>query len=79
MEADRQPILLMADCQTTGGYATLTTKIADDNSLEAQLRLGNSLPFVARTWARPRTFWGSTFAQLNRLLPLAASDVTAFL
>ena len=37
----------MADCQTTGGCATLTTKIADDNSLEAQLRLGNSQKLAA--------------------------------
>jgi allophanate hydrolase subunit 2 len=31
--ADRQPILLMADCQTTGGYAKLATMIAADRAL----------------------------------------------
>lgn len=67
--ADRQPILLMADCQTTGGYATLATMIAVDRSLAAQLCPGDSLSFVISTPESAADLFRSRLAELDRLLP----------
>ena len=78
--ADRQPILLMADCQTTGGYATLATMIAADRSLAAQLSPGDSLSFVVITPDKASDLFRSTHAELDRLLPpRSVSDSRAFL
>ena len=66
---DRQPILLMADCQTTGGYATLATMIAADHSLAAQLCPGDNLSFVVITPDKAADLLQSRFAELDRLLP----------
>lgn len=44
--ADRQPILLMADRQTTGGYPKLAVVIAADLPLVGQLAPGDSMAFV---------------------------------
>lgn len=41
-----QPILLMADRQTTGGYAKIATVISADISLAAQLGPGDEIRFV---------------------------------
>jgi antagonist of KipI len=41
-----QPILLMADRQTTGGYPTLATVITADIGMAGQLGPGDSLAFV---------------------------------
>lgn len=67
--ADRQPILLMADCQTTGGYATLATMIAADRSLAAQLSPGDSLSFVVISMDKASDLFRSNHAELDRLLP----------
>ena len=42
-----QPIILLADRQTTGGYAKIATVISADLPLLAQLRPGNSVRFEA--------------------------------
>ena len=39
---NRQPILLMADCQPTGGYTKLATMIGADRHLAAQVGLGTA-------------------------------------
>ena len=44
-----QPILLMADRQTTGGYPSLATVISADIGLAGQLAPGDSLSFVVST------------------------------
>lgn len=44
---NRKPILLMADCQTTGGYPTIAVLIAADRSQAAQLLPGDLLRFAA--------------------------------
>jgi len=44
--ASGQPILLMADRQTTGGYAKLATVITADIGLAGQLGPGDSITFV---------------------------------
>ena len=67
----------MADCQKTGGYATLTAMIADDHSL-AEIVPGNSLSFVVGTWDKTADILRSGFAQLERRPPLAASDASAY-
>jgi urea carboxylase len=43
------PILLMADCQTTGGYPVVATVISADLGVTGQLGPGDSLAFVACT------------------------------
>lgn len=78
--ADGQPILLMADCQTTGGYATLATMIASDHSQAAQLCPGDSLSFVLTTQHKASDLFRSNHAELNRLLPPRhISEFRAFL
>src|SRR5262245_369224 len=47
--ASGQPILLMADRQTTGGYPIVATVITADIGLAGQLAPGDSLSFVATT------------------------------
>jgi antagonist of KipI len=44
-----QPILLMADRQTTGGYPVIATVISADISLAGQLAPGDSISFVVST------------------------------
>jgi antagonist of KipI len=44
--ASGQPILLMADCQTTGGYPTIATVITADIGVAGQLGPGDSISFV---------------------------------
>jgi biotin-dependent carboxylase-like uncharacterized protein len=46
---DGQPILLMADAQTTGGYPVIATVIGPDLPLAAQLLPGDTLRFQAIT------------------------------
>lgn len=45
--ASGQPILLMADRQTTGGYPKIATVISADISIAGQLRPGDAITFVA--------------------------------
>jgi antagonist of KipI len=47
--ASGQPILLMADRQTTGGYPKLATVITADLSIAAQLAPGDQIQFAACT------------------------------
>ena len=47
--ASGQPILLMADRQTTGGYPKIATVITADMALAGQLGPGDTLTFVACT------------------------------
>lgn len=45
------PILLMADCQTTGGYARLGVLAAADRAVAGQLGPGDRCTFEHGTWA----------------------------
>jgi biotin-dependent carboxylase-like uncharacterized protein len=49
--ADGQPLLLMADRQTSGGYPRIGTVISADLGLAAQLAPGDTLSFA---WCEPR-------------------------
>lgn len=70
---NRQPILLMADCQPTGGYAKLATMISADRSLAAQLAPGDSLSFRMITAQQASEHFRSNHAELDRLLPRCCS------
>lgn len=49
-----QPIILLADCQTVGGYPKIATVISADLPRLAQLRPGQSVRFAAVTAAQAR-------------------------
>lgn len=68
-----QPILLMADCQPTGGYAKLATMISADRSLAAQLAPGDSLSFRMVSAQKAGELLRSNRAELDRVLPPRAS------
>lgn len=69
--SNRQPILLMADCQPTGGYAKLATMIGADRSLAAQLAPGDTLSFRMISAEKASELFRSTYAELDRILPPA--------
>jgi len=46
---DGQPIILMADRQTSGGYARIASVITDDLPLLAQMRPGDKIRFKETT------------------------------
>jgi len=60
-----QPILLMADRQTTGGYPSLATVIGADIGLAGQLAPGDSISFVVST---VREAMAALIAQEQRLM-----------
>lgn len=66
--SDHKPILLMADCQPTGGYTKLATLIRADRSLAAQLGPGDSLSFRVITAKEASELFRSSQAELDRLL-----------
>jgi antagonist of KipI len=63
--ASGQPILLMADRQTTGGYAKIATAITADLAIAAQLAPGDTLSFVVSS---PREALAALIAQEQSLL-----------
>lgn len=66
---DGQPILLMADRQTTGGYPKIAVVISADLSLAAQLAPGDSVAFAPCTIAQAQTALRLHRAQLDVALP----------
>ncbi|MBX3238192.1 MAG: biotin-dependent carboxyltransferase [Nitrospiraceae bacterium] len=66
---NRQPILLMADCQPTGGYAKLAMMISADRSLAAQLAPGDSLSFRMVSAQKASQLLRSKRTDLDRILP----------
>ncbi|MCI4644472.1 MAG: biotin-dependent carboxyltransferase family protein [Hyphomonadaceae bacterium] len=48
---DGQPILLMSDGQTTGGYPRIAAVLSCDLHLMGQIRPGDRVRFLARDWA----------------------------
>lgn len=66
---DGQPILLMADRQTTGGYPKIAVVISLDLPLAAQLAPGDRLRFVLCTAAQAQRLLRMQRAQLNAGLP----------
>jgi allophanate hydrolase subunit 2 len=66
---DGQPILLMADRQTTGGYPKIAVVISADLLLAAQLAPGDTVAFAPCTVAQAQTALRKHRAQLDAALP----------
>jgi antagonist of KipI len=66
---DGQPILLMADRQTTGGYPKIAVVISADLPLAAQLAPGDRIRFVLCTVAQAQRLLRMQRAQLDAELP----------
>lgn len=67
--ADGQPILLMADRQTTGGYPTIAVVITADLPLAAQLAPGDTSTFSLTTLAKAQAALREQRALLDAALP----------
>lgn len=70
--ANGEPIILMADRQTTGGYTRIATVISTDISLLAQALPGSSIRFVAVTVGEAQKLYKKR-ARLFRILEKVAS------
>jgi antagonist of KipI len=68
--ASGQPVLLMADRQTTGGYPNLATVISADIGLAGQLAPGDSIQFAVTT---AREALAALIKQERLLLPIERS------
>ncbi len=68
---NQQPILLMADCQTTGGYPQIAVVISADLPLAAQLLPGDTIGFSPVEAAEAQAIARARRADLDRLLPPA--------
>ncbi len=66
---DGQPILLMADRQTTGGYPKIAVVISADLPLAAQLAPGDTVTFTPCAIAQAQTALRKHRAQLDAALP----------
>ncbi|HNI47334.1 MAG TPA: biotin-dependent carboxyltransferase family protein [Zoogloea sp.] len=82
--ADGQPILLRADCQTTGGYPKIATVIAADLPRLGHLRPGDTLSFsavdaaaAARARQEQARLFAAWRAALSALPPAGGFDATA--
>lgn len=66
---DGQPILLMADRQTTGGYPKIAVVISADLCLAAQLAPGDTIRFIPCRLAEAQTVLRTRSASLDAALP----------
>ena len=74
-----RPIILLADRQTTGGYAKIATVIRPDLSLVTQLRPGDAVSFQAVSVGEARAIVREVEAGLRALLAhLARPDTWAY-
>jgi len=73
---DEQPILLMADRQTTGGYPKIAVVISADLPLAAQLAPGDTVTFVMCTVAKAQAALQERRAMLDAALPQTPSLLT---
>lgn len=65
--ADGQPILLMADCATTGGYPKAACVASVDLPLAAQLRPGDRVRFAGISLAEAQSLMRQREADIERL------------
>ena len=66
---DEQPILLMADRQTTGGYPKIATVISADLHLAGQLIPGDTIQFTTTTLQEAQAALKTQWNALQRALP----------
>ncbi len=69
--ASGQPILLMADRQTTGGYPKIATVVSADIAVAGQLGPGDRMSFIVCT---PRDAMAALIAQERALMAVEAVD-----
>jgi len=69
---DRNPIILLADRQTTGGYPKIATVIGPDLPLVAQCRPGDSFRFRAVTLVEAQSIARAVERSLRALVPRPA-------
>ena len=74
ISANGQPILMLADHQTTGGYAKIATVIAPDLSAAAQLRPGEPAAFRPITVQQAVRLCRETAQQLRHIKELIDHD-----
>jgi len=67
--SDGQPILLMADRQTTGGYPKIAVVIAADLHLAGQLLPGDSIQFRSITLEKAKTAFAKQWDEIGQTLP----------
>jgi len=66
---DEQPILLMADRQTTGGYPKIAVVISTDLHLAGQLMPGDTISFRMTTPAEAQVALKAEWNELDRAIP----------
>ena len=66
--ADRQPILLMADRQTTGGYPKIAVVISADLHLAAQVMPGESIAFRTTTLSEAQALLKGQWREIDQAL-----------
>jgi antagonist of KipI len=64
--ASGQPIVLMADCQTTGGYPRIAQVITADLPILAQARPGDVIQFQKVSWQEAQRLYVERERQLKR-------------
>jgi antagonist of KipI len=69
--ASGQPILLMADRQTTGGYPKIATTISADMAVAGQLAPGDTIRFAASS---PRDAIAALIAQERIVMSVESRD-----
>ena len=74
ISANGQPILMLADHQTTGGYAKIATVIAPDLSAAAQLRPGEAVAFRPVDVQTAVRLCRETAQQLQKIKELIVHD-----
>ena len=67
ISGDGMPIVMMADRQTTGGYAKIATVISADLPIMAQLKPGDSLQFAKTHFSEEETWWSEVTIQEKRI------------
>jgi antagonist of KipI len=71
---DKQPILLMADRQTTGGYPTIAVVISADLHLAGQLMPGETVTFRMTTLPEAQALMNARWSELNKAVRPIARD-----
>ena len=64
--ASGNPIIMMADHQTTGGYAKIATVISADLPILAQMMPGDHIRFEAVSLKEARRYWRRSERQIRR-------------
>jgi antagonist of KipI len=66
---DGQPILLMADRQTTGGYPKIAVVISADLHLAGQLMPGETIIFRRTTLSEAQAILNAQWEEVNQTIP----------